>query len=178
MFSSHDGLDNCSCITCFNIRIDQFSIKLIWPITLFSGLGFIFFFYICYKNLQRRRFLFLLSHYPCGPFVYCYHKLSLLRKTLFLHFDLWNYPCFHWCFFFLQYRKGWGILSQPKTLSLATLAMIVHRIVTLMDAKAVLVVEPMVQFFRVSMIAVIPLRIYFSLNRPKDSHAIVYLFEG
>ena len=80
--------------------------------------------------------------------------------------------------FFLQYRKGWGILSQPKPLSLATLAMIVHGIVTLMDAQAVQVVEPMVQFFWVSMIAVIPLGIYFSLSRPKENHVIGYLFGG
>ena len=80
--------------------------------------------------------------------------------------------------FFLQYRKGCGIFSQPKTLSLATLAMIVHGVVTIMEAKAVQVVEPMVQFFWVSMIAVIPLGIYISLNRQKDNHASEYLFGG
>ena len=49
--------------------------------------------------------------------------------------------------FFLQYRSGWGILAQPKTLCLAILAMIVHGMVTIMDARAVQIVEPMVQFF-------------------------------
>ena len=47
-----------------------------------------------------------------------------------------------------------------------------------MDAQAVQVVEPMVQFFWVSMIAVIPLGIFFSLNRPKENHVIRYLFGG
>ena len=56
--------------------------------------------------------------------------------------------------------------------------MIVHGMVTLMDARAVQVVEPMVQFFWVSLIAVIPLGVIFALNRPKDGHVFEYLFGG
>ena len=50
--------------------------------------------------------------------------------------------------FFLQYRTGLGIFAQPRTFSLAVFAMIVYGIVTIMDARAVQIVEPMVQFVK------------------------------
>ena len=157
--------------------VDLFSIKLIWPITLFSGLGFICFFIFATSTYKDGDFS---SYYPitrADPLFIAIISFLFLGK-LYSFILIYGIILVFIGAFFLKYRKGWGILSQPKTLSLATLAMIVHGIVTLMDAQAVQVVEPMVQFFWVSMIAVIPLGIYFSLNRQKDNHASEYLFGG
>ena len=157
--------------------IDLFSIQLIWPITLASGLGFICFFIFALRTYRDGDFS---SYYPitrADPLFIAIISFLFLGK-LYSFILIFGIILVFIGAFFLQYRSGWGILSQPKTLCLAILAMIVHGMVTLMDARAVQVVEPMVQFFWVSLIAVIPLGVIFALNRPKDGHVFEYLFGG
>ncbi len=49
--------------------------------------------------------------------------------------------------FALQYRRGWRLLDDPKTLMFALLAMMGTGIYSLVDSRAVQVVEPPVLFF-------------------------------
>ena len=53
--------------------------------------------------------------------------------------------------FALQYRRGWHLLDEPRTLMFALLAMTGTAIYSLVDSRAVQVVEPAVLFFWVDL---------------------------
>ena len=70
------------------------------------------------------------------------------------------------------------VLAQPKTLIVAVSAMVAHGFITIVDARAVQVVEPMVQFFWVTLIAIFPTAVFFARNRTPDCSIVEYLFMG
>ena len=157
--------------------IELSSIKMIWPIALTSGCGFVCYFTFALRTYRDGDFS---SYYPitrADPLFIAIFSFLFLGKfySLILVFGI---ILVFLGAFFLQYRRGLGLFAQPKTLSLAVFAMIVHGFVTIMDARAVQTVEPMVQFFWVSLIAIIPLAVIFALTRPKESHVIEHLFGG
>ncbi len=75
--------------------------------------------------------------------------------------------------FALQYRRGWHLLDDPRTLMFALLAMTGTAIYSLVDSRAVQVVEPPVLFFWIEVIDLpcyLLLFRYFGLPETRMGH--------
>lgn len=80
--------------------------------------------------------------------------------------------------FLLQYRPGSHIFSQQKTLTLATLALCSHGVITLADSEAMKVVNPASYLF-VQYIFMIPgMALVFLTTKPPEQSLYQHLLSG
>ena len=159
------------------LGIDLLSIRAVWPLALASGLGMVFYFSFVVITLREGDFS---SYYPitrASPLFIVVISFLFLNEHYSWHL-LFGIVMVFCGAFFLQYKRGSGFLAQPKTLTVAVSAMAAHGFITIVDARAVQVVEPMVQFFWVTLIAIFPTAVFFARNRTPDCSIVEYLFMG
>jgi drug/metabolite transporter (DMT)-like permease len=156
---------------------DLMSIRAVWPLALASGLGFVIYFSFVVMTLREGD---LSSYYPitrASPLFIVVFSYLFLEQRYTWPLLLGIVMVFIGAFF-LQYRRHSGLFAQPKTLFVAVLAMVVHGLITIVDARAVQVVEPMVQFFWVSLVAIVPSAVVFTIYKPKNRTTTEHLFAG
>lgn len=159
------------------LGVDLMSIRAVWPLAFGSGLGLVIYFLFVVMTLRMGD---LSSYYPitrASPLFIVVFSFLFLEQRYSWPLLLGIVMVFIGAFF-LQYKRGSGLLDQPKTLMVAVLAMVVHGLITIIDATSVQVVEPMVQFFWVSSIAIIPTAVVFAFIRPRDRTVSEHLFAG
>ena len=159
------------------LGIDLMSIRAIWPLPLASGLGMVFYLSFVVITLREGD---LSSYYPitrASPLFIVVFSFLFLEQSYSWPVLLGIVMVFCGAFL-LQYSRGYGYLAQPKTLAVAVSAMVAHGLLTIVDARAVQVVEPIVQFFWASLFAIIPTAVFFARNRPPDRSVVEFLFAG
>jgi drug/metabolite transporter (DMT)-like permease len=149
----------------------------IWPVVLFSTLGF-FLFYVGMLETVKRGDLSV--YYPIARasplfivavgFLFLGHSYT---PTMLLGIGLVLVGAF-----FLQYKRGARFLRQPAALIAALVAMSGTGLYSLADAEAMRSVEPMAMMACVYVLLVPCCIAYFVFTRPRGERIAAHLFIG
>ena len=146
-----------------------------WPMMLISGLGLLVF-YSCIVATMRSGDLSI--YYPItrsSPLFVVVFSFFFLGQS-YSPLMLGGIGMVLVGAFLLQYQPGTRLLSEPKILILAFLAMCVHGVITLADAEAMQMVEPAVYMFVMYLFVVPGMAFVLSINRPANRNLFTHLF--
>ena len=148
-----------------------------WPMMLISGLGLLVF-YSCIVATMRSGDLSI--YYPItrsSPLFVVVFSFFVLGQS-YSPLMLGGIGMVLVGAFLLQYQPGTRLLSEPKILILAFLAMCTHGVITLADAAAMQKVEPAVYMFVMYLFVVPGMAFVLSINRPANRNLFTHLFVG
>ena len=159
------------------LGFDLWSAAAVWPLVLFSCLG-VFLYYMGTMETIKRGDVSV--YYPIlrsSPlpvvvvgFLALGHRYSL---TMLGGIALVLIGAF-----FLQYKRGTRLFSQPLVMSTALVALAGTGVYSLADAEAMRTVEPMVFLFWVNVLVVLCSAIYIMVMKSPGRSHLTHLFGG
>jgi drug/metabolite transporter (DMT)-like permease len=159
------------------LGFDLWSAAAVWPLVLFSCLG-VFLYYMGTMETIKRGDVSV--YYPImrsSPlpvvvlgFLALGHRYSL---TMLGGIALVLIGAF-----FLQYKRGTRLFSQPLVMSTALVALAGSGVYSLADAEAMRTVEPMVFLFWVNVLVVLCSAIYIMVMKSPGRSHLMHLFGG
>lgn len=159
------------------LGIDVRPVFAVWPLLLLSALGLFMYFFSVIATLRRGDFSIYYPIMRSSP-LYIVIVGALLLGQRYSVDMLAGIALVLVGAFFLQYRRGAHFFSDPRTLTMAVLAMVGHGTLTLADAEAMRTVEPMA-FLLVLYALFIPCSaVLFRLMKPADRPLLQHLFAG
>ena len=161
----------------FIAGLDPWTAFQVWPMMAISGLGLLLF-YSCIVATMRSGDLSI--YYPItrsSPLFVVVFSFFILGQS-YSPLMLGGIGMVLTGAFLLQYQPGTRLLSEPRILILAFLAMCIHGIITLADAEAVKQVEPSVYMFVMYIFVVPVMALVLSIRRPADRGQFKHLFWG
>jgi drug/metabolite transporter (DMT)-like permease len=156
---------------------DPWAALQVWPAMLVSGIAILFYYWCLVMTLRTGD---LSIYYPitrsspvfvvAAGFAFLGHSYSPLMLS--------GIGLVLVGAFLLQYRPGSRLFSQPKTLTLATLALCAHGVITLADAAAMKVADPAAYIF-VQYIFLTPgMALVFLTTKPSGHSLYRHLISG
>ncbi|MFQ5937936.1 MAG: EamA family transporter [Acidiferrobacterales bacterium] len=159
------------------LGVDVRSVLAVWPLVLISTLGLFLYFFSVVATLRRGDYSIYYPIMRSSP-LYVVVVGALVLGQHYSWSMLAGITLVLIGAFFLQYRWGARFLSDPRTLTMAVLALIGHGTLTLADAEAMRTVEPMA-FLLVQYTLFIPCSaVLFTVMKPPNRSALEHLFAG
>ena len=159
------------------LGFDLWSAAAVWPLVLFSCLGVFLYYMFTMETIKRGD---VSVYYPImrsSPlpvvvlgFLALGHRYSL---TMLGGIALVLIGAF-----FLQYKRGTRLFSQPLVMSTALVALAGTGVYSLADAEAMRTVEPMVFLFWVNVVVVLCSAIYIMVMKSPGRSHLMHLFGG
>ena len=159
------------------LGFDLWSAAAVWPLVLFSCLG-VFLYYMGTMETIKRGDVSV--YYPImrssplpvvvlGSLVLGHrYSLTMLGGIALVLIGA----------FFLQYKRGTRLFSQPLVMSTALVALAGSGVYSLADAEAMRTVEPMVFLFWVNVLVVLCSAIYIMVMKSPGRSHLTHLFGG
>ena len=159
------------------LGFDLWSAAAVWPLVLFSCLGVFLYYMGTMETIKRGDvsvYYPILRSSPLPVVVVGFlalghhYSLTMLGGIALVLIGA----------FFLQYKRGTRLFSQPLVMSTALVALAGTGVYSLADAEAMRTVEPMVFLFWVNVLVVLCSAIYIMVMKSPGRSHLTHLFGG